>query len=113
MHKTRSSTVSDSQYTVFNGTEYVVLIFLNDYAILDRKLDMSYPMEVDTPYRFIDKNSVRIKRLHDDLEVTAAKLMLLVYKLLLLVLEVNAASTKVTTTQRLRLLKDFLLSRDG
>ncbi|GJY89857.1 hypothetical protein Tco_0505053 [Tanacetum coccineum] len=28
---------------------------------------------------------VRIKRLHDDLEVTAAKLMLLVYKLLLLV----------------------------
>ncbi|GJT62005.1 uncharacterized mitochondrial protein-like protein [Tanacetum coccineum] len=43
------------------------------------------------------------------LEVTAAKLMLLVYKLLLLVLKVNAASTKVTTTQRLRLLKEFLL----
>ncbi|GJS86798.1 hypothetical protein Tco_0769434 [Tanacetum coccineum] len=40
-------------------------------------------------------------------------LMLLVYKLLLLVLEVNAASTKVTTAQRLRLLKEFLLSRDG
>ncbi|GJR20215.1 hypothetical protein Tco_0968742 [Tanacetum coccineum] len=56
---------------------------------------------------------VGIKRLHDDLEVTAAKLMLLVYKLLLLVLEVNAASTKVTTAQRLRLLKEFLLSRDG
>ncbi|GKD54272.1 hypothetical protein Tco_1287659 [Tanacetum coccineum] len=34
------------------------------------------------------------------LVVTAAKLMLLVYKLLLLVLEVNAASTKVTTAQR-------------
>ncbi|GJW22950.1 hypothetical protein Tco_0033572 [Tanacetum coccineum] len=47
------------------------------------------------------------------LEVTAAKLMLLVYKLLLLVLEVNAASTKVTIAQRLRLLKEFLLSRDG
>ncbi|GKC60185.1 hypothetical protein Tco_1087783 [Tanacetum coccineum] len=44
------------------------------------------------------------------LEVTAAKLMLLVYKLLLLMLKVNAASTKVTTTQRLRLLKEFLLS---
>ncbi|GJX47514.1 hypothetical protein Tco_0272704 [Tanacetum coccineum] len=56
---------------------------------------------------------VGIKRLHDDLEVTAAKLMLLVYKLLLLVLEVNVASTKVTTAQRLRLLKEFLLSRDG
>ncbi|GJX35389.1 hypothetical protein Tco_0246946 [Tanacetum coccineum] len=41
------------------------------------------------------------------------QLMLLVYKLLLLVLEVNAASTKVTTAQRLRLLKEFLLSRDG
>ncbi|GKD74839.1 zf-CCHC domain-containing protein, partial [Tanacetum coccineum] len=36
-------------------------------------------------------------------------LMLLVYKLLLLVLKVNAASTKVTTAQRLRLLKEFLL----
>ncbi|GKB51759.1 hypothetical protein Tco_0902512 [Tanacetum coccineum] len=40
------------------------------------------------------------------------QLMLLVYKLLLLVLEVNAASTKDTTAQRLRLLKEFLLSRD-
>ncbi|GJT04008.1 hypothetical protein Tco_0838470 [Tanacetum coccineum] len=56
---------------------------------------------------------VGIKRLHDDLEVTAAKLMLLVYKLLLLVLKVNVASTKVTTAQRLRLLKEFLLSRVG
>ncbi|GJU08485.1 hypothetical protein Tco_1124915 [Tanacetum coccineum] len=54
-----------------------------------------------------------IKRLHDDLEDTAAKLMLMVYKLLLLVLEVNAASTKVINAQRLRLLKEFLLSRDG
>ncbi|GKB97077.1 hypothetical protein Tco_0983214, partial [Tanacetum coccineum] len=41
----------------FNGTEYAVLIFLNEYAVLDRKLDMPYPMEVDTPYRFIDQNS--------------------------------------------------------
>ncbi|GJR05099.1 hypothetical protein Tco_0528083 [Tanacetum coccineum] len=43
---------------------------------------------------------VGIKRLLDDLEVTAAKLMLLVYKLLLLVFRVNAAGTK------LQLLKD-------
>ncbi|GKC59734.1 ribonuclease H-like domain-containing protein [Tanacetum coccineum] len=43
------------------------------------------------------------------LKVTAAKLMLLVYKLLLLMLKVNAASTNVTTAQRLRLLKEFLL----
>ncbi|GKB49527.1 hypothetical protein Tco_0900280 [Tanacetum coccineum] len=44
---------------------------------------------------------VRIKRLLDDLRVTAAKLMLLVYKLLLLVFRVNAAGTK------LQLLKDY------
>ncbi|GKE53665.1 hypothetical protein Tco_1488821 [Tanacetum coccineum] len=41
------------------------------------------------------------------------QLMLLVYKLLLLVLKVNAASTKVTTAQRLRLLIEFLLSEKG
>ncbi|GKF08723.1 hypothetical protein Tco_0042947 [Tanacetum coccineum] len=56
---------------------------------------------------------VGIKRLLDDLRVTADKLMLLVYKLLLLVLKVNAASTKVRTVQRLRLLKEFLLSEKG
>ncbi|GJW01043.1 hypothetical protein Tco_1556294 [Tanacetum coccineum] len=39
------------------------------------------------------KASVRIKRLLDDLRVTAAQLMLLVYKLLLLVFRVNAADT--------------------
>ncbi|GJT23701.1 hypothetical protein Tco_0893638 [Tanacetum coccineum] len=44
---------------------------------------------------------VEIKRLLDDLRVTAAKLMLLVYKLLLLVFRVNAIGTK------LQLLKDY------
>ncbi|GJS71454.1 hypothetical protein Tco_0704295 [Tanacetum coccineum] len=44
---------------------------------------------------------VGIKRLLDDLRVTAAKLMLLVYKLLLLVFRVNAAGIK------LQLLKDY------
>ncbi|GJR70738.1 hypothetical protein Tco_0016803 [Tanacetum coccineum] len=48
---------------------------------------------------------VRIKRLLDDLEVTAVKLVLLVQKLLLLVWKVNAAGIKVTTTERLQLLK--------
>ncbi|GJS29367.1 hypothetical protein Tco_0489987 [Tanacetum coccineum] len=38
---------------------------------------------------------VGIKRLLDDLEVTAAQLMLLVYKLILLVFRVNAAGTKL------------------
>ncbi|GJR19023.1 hypothetical protein Tco_0967550 [Tanacetum coccineum] len=44
---------------------------------------------------------VRIKKFLDDLRVTAVKLMLLVYKLLLLVFRVNAAGTK------LQLLKDY------
>ncbi|GJW50883.1 hypothetical protein Tco_0092234 [Tanacetum coccineum] len=40
-------------------------------------------------------------------------LVLLVQKLLLLVLKVNADGIKVTTAEGLRLLKEFLLSRDG
>ncbi|GJY75568.1 ribonuclease H-like domain-containing protein [Tanacetum coccineum] len=60
-----------------------------------------------------EEKPVGIKRLLDDLRVTASKLMLLVYKLLLLVLRVNAASTKVTTAQRLRLLKEFLLQSNS
>ncbi|GJZ51737.1 hypothetical protein Tco_0606252 [Tanacetum coccineum] len=39
------------------------------------------------------------------LKVTAVKLVLLVQKLLLLVLKVNAAGIKVTTAERLQLLK--------
>ncbi|GJS86507.1 hypothetical protein Tco_0769143 [Tanacetum coccineum] len=50
---------------------------------------------------------VGIKRLLDDLRVTAAKLMLLVQKLLLLVLKVNAAGMKVTTAERLQLLEEI------
>ncbi|GJX81671.1 retrovirus-related pol polyprotein from transposon TNT 1-94 [Tanacetum coccineum] len=58
MRKTRYVTVSDGQYAVFNVTEYAVLILLNEYDVLDRKLDMPYPMEADTPYQFIDQNSM-------------------------------------------------------
>ncbi|GJS64159.1 hypothetical protein Tco_0678723 [Tanacetum coccineum] len=43
---------------------------------------------------------VGIKRLLDDLRVTAAKL-------LLLVLKVNAAGMKVTTAERLQLLEEY------
>ncbi|GJX82191.1 retrovirus-related pol polyprotein from transposon TNT 1-94 [Tanacetum coccineum] len=63
---------------------------------------------------------VRIKRLLNDLRVTAAKfcvtiakhklLMLLEQKLLLLVLKVNAAGIKVTTAERLQLLEEFMLT---
>ncbi|GKC06048.1 hypothetical protein Tco_0997658 [Tanacetum coccineum] len=58
-------------------------------------------------------NCVGIKRLHDDPTVTATKLMLLVYKLLLSVFRVNAAITKLQLLKRLRLLEDFLLSEKG
>ncbi|GJX28662.1 hypothetical protein Tco_0236741 [Tanacetum coccineum] len=80
-------------------------------------VEKRYPLTQSTIIDMLNKNLqgriVRIKRLLDDLRVTAAQLMLLVYKLLLLVLKVNAASTKVTTAQRLRLLKEFLLSEKG
>ncbi|GJR08530.1 putative ribonuclease H-like domain-containing protein [Tanacetum coccineum] len=49
---------------------------------------------------------IGIKRLHDDLEVTAAKLVLLVQKLLLLVLKIN-------TAERLQLLEEFMLTEKG
>ncbi|GJS64202.1 reverse transcriptase domain-containing protein [Tanacetum coccineum] len=55
-----------------------------------------------TPYKLLWGRIVGIKSL---LEVTAVKLVLLVQKLLLLVLKVNAAGIKVTTAERLQLLK--------
>ncbi|GJT22599.1 hypothetical protein Tco_0892536 [Tanacetum coccineum] len=51
--------VTDDRYAVSNGSVYVVLISLNEYAVLDKKLDTPYPMKVDTPYSTIDQNSVR------------------------------------------------------
>ncbi|GJV00664.1 hypothetical protein Tco_1329934 [Tanacetum coccineum] len=56
-------TVSDDQYAVFNGPGYAVLIFFNEYVVLDRKLDTPYPMEMDTPSgKQVDR---RIERLFD------------------------------------------------
>ncbi|GJT28413.1 hypothetical protein Tco_0908688 [Tanacetum coccineum] len=107
-----------------------------DYKVLDWKLydscgvhslrmqhvyihmlvEKRYPL---TPATIIDMLNKKlqanhwIKRLLDDLRVTAAKLILLVYKLLLPVLRVNAASTKLQLLKRLRLLEDFLLSEKG
>ncbi|GJV18270.1 putative reverse transcriptase domain-containing protein [Tanacetum coccineum] len=67
MQKTRYVTISDGQYAVFNGIEYAVTILLNEYTVLDIKLDTPYPMEVDTSYRVIDQNigleSVSIRRI--------------------------------------------------
>ncbi|GJT69835.1 hypothetical protein Tco_1029121 [Tanacetum coccineum] len=44
---------------VSTGSGYAVLISLNEYAVLDRKLDTPYPIEVDTPYLAIDQDSGR------------------------------------------------------
>ncbi|GKF43080.1 hypothetical protein Tco_0129632 [Tanacetum coccineum] len=49
---------SDDQYVVSNGSGYAILICWDEYAVLDRKLDTPYPVEVDTPYSAIDQNSV-------------------------------------------------------
>ncbi|GKB81846.1 hypothetical protein Tco_0948741, partial [Tanacetum coccineum] len=45
------------RYVVSSGSGYAVLISLSEYAVLDRKLDTPYPMEVDTPYSTVDQNS--------------------------------------------------------
>ncbi|GJS36581.1 hypothetical protein Tco_0534963 [Tanacetum coccineum] len=84
----------------------------------DVKLQVDYECEMAFELLRLVKKQLkegygRIVGIKSLLEVTAAKLMLLVYKLLLLVLKVNAASTKVTTAQRLRLLKEFLLSEEN
>ncbi|GKE33774.1 hypothetical protein Tco_1453096 [Tanacetum coccineum] len=49
---------SDDGYAKSNRSGYAILISLNEYAVLDRKLDTPYPIEVDTPYSAIDQNSV-------------------------------------------------------
>ncbi|GJV84006.1 putative ribonuclease H-like domain-containing protein [Tanacetum coccineum] len=74
----------------------------SDYRVLEWKLYDSRGGKI-----------VGIKRLLDNLRVTADKLMLLVYKLLLSVFRVNAAITNLQLLKRLRLLEDFLLSEKG
>ncbi|GJS85692.1 hypothetical protein Tco_0752233 [Tanacetum coccineum] len=44
----------DTPYSI----EVNTINHLNEYAVLDRKLDMPYPMEVDTLYRVIYQNSI-------------------------------------------------------
>ncbi|GKA01604.1 hypothetical protein Tco_0674269 [Tanacetum coccineum] len=43
--------LSDDQYTVFNRSEYAVLIFWMNTLYWIRGLDTPYPMEVDTSYQ--------------------------------------------------------------
>ncbi|GJT16117.1 hypothetical protein Tco_0874823 [Tanacetum coccineum] len=95
----------------------------SDYRVLDWKLYDSCGVhfrEAKCAHSYVGRKEISSYSTYNYLYVkqeasivTAAQLMLLVYKLLLLVLKVNAASTKVTTAQRLRLLKEFLLSEKG
>ncbi|GKA12062.1 hypothetical protein Tco_0691608 [Tanacetum coccineum] len=54
----RSVSIPDDRYAVYNGSGYAVLICWDEYAVLDRELDTPYPIEVDTPYSTVDQNSV-------------------------------------------------------
>ncbi|GJW37872.1 retrovirus-related pol polyprotein from transposon TNT 1-94 [Tanacetum coccineum] len=74
------------------------IFMLSDVSFSNSNRSTRAGLYLDTKYLFV---RVGIKRLLDDLRVTAVKLMLLVYKLLLLVFRVNAAGTK------LQLLKDY------
>ncbi|GJY26308.1 hypothetical protein Tco_0401034 [Tanacetum coccineum] len=56
----RYAVSTGSGYAVSTGSGYAVLISLNEYAVLDRKLDTPYPVEVDTPYSAIDQNSLEV-----------------------------------------------------
>ncbi|GJR01779.1 hypothetical protein Tco_0524763 [Tanacetum coccineum] len=76
----------------------------------DVKLQVDYECEMAFELLRLVKKQLkegygRIVRIKSLLEVTAVKLVLLVQKLLLLVLKVNAAGIKVTTAERLQLLK--------
>ncbi|GKE45516.1 hypothetical protein Tco_1472800, partial [Tanacetum coccineum] len=85
-----------------NSNNQADLKFQKDYKAEYKKIKAKLPLLKVSPSSSQNpKTFVRIKRLYDDLEVTAAKLMLLVYKLLLLVFRVNVAGTK------LQLLKDY------
>ncbi|GJR31735.1 hypothetical protein Tco_1107967 [Tanacetum coccineum] len=76
----------------------------------DVKLQVDYECEMAFELLRLVKKQLkegygRIVGIKSLLEVTAVKLVLLVQKLLLLVLKVNAAGIKVTTAERLQLLK--------
>ncbi|GJS80811.1 hypothetical protein Tco_0747352 [Tanacetum coccineum] len=48
LHSTKRNGALDGQYSVFNGPEYAVLIFLNEYAVLDKKVRYAIPNDLLT-----------------------------------------------------------------
>ncbi|GJR56071.1 hypothetical protein Tco_1406592 [Tanacetum coccineum] len=93
--------ISYYQYIRADGSSKRYSAFIQMLRIFDKE-------DLETLWKL--GRIVGIKRLLDDFRVTTAKLMLLVQKLLLLVLEVNAAGMKVTTAERLQLLEEFMLT---
>ncbi|GKF61521.1 hypothetical protein Tco_0181575, partial [Tanacetum coccineum] len=45
--------------TLYSIEVNIRINLLREYAVLNRKLYMPYPMVVDMPYRIIDQNRVR------------------------------------------------------
>ncbi|GKD36593.1 hypothetical protein Tco_1252102, partial [Tanacetum coccineum] len=66
---TISVSVPDDRYVVSNGSGYTVLICWDEYAVLDRELDTTYLVELDTPYSANDQNImllVEVKTARDE-----------------------------------------------
>ncbi|GJX25636.1 hypothetical protein Tco_0231932 [Tanacetum coccineum] len=76
---------------------------LHVFMLVEKK----YPL---TPATITEMLNKKLQADHWNEIVTTAKLMLLVQKLLLLVLKVNATGMKVTTAERLQLLEEFMLT---
>ncbi|GJV25392.1 hypothetical protein Tco_1378087 [Tanacetum coccineum] len=81
------------------------------YKLVKAKYGSTRPVE-DLDLILWGDLKTMIKRLLDDLRVTAAKLMMLVYKLLLLVLKVNATSTKVITAERVSTVRERIKTEE-
>ncbi|GJY51502.1 hypothetical protein Tco_0442349 [Tanacetum coccineum] len=97
IHKERKKTYY--QIIRADGSSKMYLVFNHMLKSFDRE-------DLETLWKL--GRIVRIKRLLDDLEVTAAKVCVTAAKQ-----KVNASITKLQLLKRLRLLEDFLLSEKG
>ncbi|GJV82587.1 hypothetical protein Tco_1522485 [Tanacetum coccineum] len=78
---------------------------VKDQYIFQRRILMTHDVEADTEILSVGEENGEDVGIKSLLEVIAVKLVLLVQKLLLLVLKVKVAGIKVTTAERLQLLK--------
>ncbi|GKD22491.1 hypothetical protein Tco_1224194, partial [Tanacetum coccineum] len=92
----------EKMYPITNSKHTLHQMFNDVKLQVDYECEMAFKL-LRLVKKQLKKGYWRIVRIKSLLEVTTAKLMLLV-------LNVNVASINVTTAQRLRLLKEFLLS---